>query len=79
MDYANLELLISVEVEGGVWIMGGHTRPVGFLKNLEKYNTATINGWAVLRVTPQMIKDGTAFHLVEVALDRLNPMPVRFI
>lgn len=73
MDYANLGLLICVEVEGGVWQMGRHTRGSGFVKDMEKYNTATIAGWAVLRVTPQMIQDGTAYQLVELALTNLDP------
>ena len=73
MDYAHLALCISLEVEGGVWTMGGHTRPAGFLKNLEKYNAATLAGWAVLRCTPQMIKDGTAYQLVDRALAELDP------
>ena len=73
MDYAHLGLLICDEVEGGVWTMGGHTRPVGFLKNIEKYNAATLGGWAVLRITPQMVKDGSAFDLVDKALIELDP------
>jgi hypothetical protein len=76
MDYAHLGLLICIEIEGGVWTMGGHTRPVGFLKNIEKYNAATLCGWAVLRITPQMVKDGSAFDLVDKALIELNPLHI---
>jgi hypothetical protein len=74
MDYAHLGLLICIEIEGGIWTMGGHTRPMGFLRNLEKYNSATLAGWAVLRVTPDMVKDGTAYQLVDKALIELDPM-----
>lgn len=73
MDYAHLELLISIEVEGGIWNLGGHTRPAGFLLNMEKYNEATLAGWAVLRTTPQAIKNGEAYQLVDRALIELDP------
>lgn len=51
-DYACPELKIALEVEGGVWTGGRHTRGLGFLKDMEKYNTATTMGWRILRCTP---------------------------
>ena len=51
-DYAIPEHKIAVEVEGGVWTNGRHTRPQGFLGDIEKYNTATLMGWRVFRTTP---------------------------
>lgn len=51
-DYAIPEHKIALEVEGGVWTAGRHTRPQGFLGDIEKYNTATLMGWKVLRTTP---------------------------
>jgi len=51
-DFANPELKIAVEQEGGVWIFGRHNRGKGFLSDLEKYNAATIMGWRVLRYPP---------------------------
>lgn len=52
-DYAIPEHKIALEVEGGVWTGGRHTSPKGFLGDMEKYNTATIMGWRVLRTTPE--------------------------
>lgn len=54
-DYANPELKIAVEQEGGVWVLGRHSRGKGFLNDMEKYNTATIMGWRVLRYPPDKI------------------------
>ncbi|EJW93329.1 hypothetical protein EVA_18564, partial [gut metagenome] len=51
-DYALPEYKIALEVEGGVWTGGRHTSPKGFLGDMEKYNTATLMGWRVLRTTP---------------------------
>jgi hypothetical protein len=51
-DFANIKHKIAVEIEGGVWTGGRHTRGSGFLKDMEKYNTATSLGWKIIRVTP---------------------------
>lgn len=51
-DYAWPAKLVALEVEGGVWTRGRHTRGSGFLKDMEKYNHAARSGWRVLRVTP---------------------------
>ena len=44
--------MVALEVEGGIWIGGGHNRGKGFAKDIEKYNEAVIFGWRVLRVEP---------------------------
>lgn len=51
-DYALPTFKVAIEVEGGVWTAGRHTRPKGFLGDIEKYNAAAALGWRVLRVTP---------------------------
>jgi very-short-patch-repair endonuclease len=67
-DFAWPERLLAVEVEGGSWIAGRHTRGAGFEKDLEKYNAASLIGWRVLRVTPEMIDDGRAIEYVKQGL-----------
>lgn len=52
-DYALPELKVAIEVEGAVWTKGRHTRGAGFIKDMEKYNTAATMGWTVIRITPQ--------------------------
>lgn len=52
-DYAWIEHKVALEVEGGVWTGGRHTRGAGFTNDLEKYSEAAIMGWCVLRVTPR--------------------------
>jgi len=59
---------VAIEVEGGVWIRGRHTRGSGFVKDCEKYNEAAILGWCVLRVPAIMIKDGHALDFIKRAL-----------
>jgi hypothetical protein len=60
--------MLAVEVEGGVWTGGRHTRPVGYLRDVDKYNEASLRGWTLLRVTPAMVADGRAVELIRRAL-----------
>jgi len=41
-----------------LWIRGRHNRPLGYMRDLEKYNTAANMGWRVLRFTPRDVKLG---------------------
>jgi very-short-patch-repair endonuclease len=61
-DFAWPELMLAVEIEGGVWSGGRHTSGVGFTADCEKYNEATILGWRVLRVTGQQVKGLQAYE-----------------
>lgn len=54
-DYAIIEHKIAIEVEGGIYTNGRHTRGSGFLKDIEKYNTATCGGWRLIRTTPSKL------------------------
>ena len=51
-DYAIPAKKIAIEIEGGVWTRGRHTRGAGFMRDMEKYNMAVELGWVVLRYTP---------------------------
>lgn len=42
---------VAVELEGGVYTRGRHTRATGFIADCAKYNAAAISGWKVLRFT----------------------------
>ncbi|NBW15789.1 MAG: hypothetical protein EBR82_48165 [Caulobacteraceae bacterium] len=39
-----------VELEGGIYVRGRHTRPSGFLRDMEKYNLAAQLGIFVFRI-----------------------------
>jgi hypothetical protein len=57
-DWAWVFEKIALEVEGGIWTQGRHTRGAGFLADMEKYNAAVLLGWRVLRTTPDKLADG---------------------
>ena len=68
-DYAIPEHKIALEVEGGVWTQGRHTRPQGFLGDIEKYNTATLMGWRVFRTTPTDLYRTATINLLKMAIN----------
>lgn len=70
-DFAWYQLMLAVEVEGGVWNRGRHVRPKGFEDDCEKYNQAALWGWVVIRVTTSMINDGRAIKIVQKAYNTL--------
>lgn len=69
-DFAWPERRIAVEVEGGVWSNGRHTRGQGFISDTDKYNQATLQGWRVLRYTSAAIQSGQAVSEIEQILKR---------
>lgn len=60
---------IALEVEGGVWTNGRHTRGSGFKKDMEKYNRAAVLGWRILRVTPDELCMQDTVDMVKEALN----------
>lgn len=67
-DFAWPDKLLIVEVEGGVWMNGRHTRGKGFEADCEKYNEAALAGWNVIRVTSTHIRTGEALDWIRRAL-----------
>ena len=55
---------ILVEVEGGIWSNGRHTRGKGYLGDLEKYNAATMMGYQVIRFSTEQVKSGKAIEQI---------------
>ena len=58
LDYAWPELKLAVEVHGGTYTNGRHTRGGGFTVDREKMNEAAIYGWTVLEVTSAQVRSG---------------------
>lgn len=66
-DFAFPNALVLVEIEGGVWLgrKGRHTNPRGFIADCEKYNTAALLGYAVIRLTGEYLNADYISKLVE--------------
>jgi very-short-patch-repair endonuclease len=67
-DFAWPEQMVALEVEGGIWVAGRHSRPTGYAADCEKYNEAAIRGWKVIRATGDHVKSGEFVGWVKRAL-----------
>lgn len=67
-DFAWPDKMLAVEIEGGTWTQGRHSRPKGFSDDCQKYNHAALLGWRVLRYTGDMVRKGEAVDQVRIAL-----------
>lgn len=65
-DFADPASKTAIEIDGGAWSGGRHTRGDGFERDCEKINAATMMGWAVIRLTPQMIERDPESELVPI-------------
>lgn len=70
MDFADPARMIAVEIEGGTWAGGRHTRGSGFAADCEKYSTAAVMGWRVLRFTTDQVNSGMALQMLQQAIAR---------
>lgn len=60
---------LLIEVEGGIWSGGRHTRAKGYLGDMEKYNEATALGYQLLRFSTEQVKSGFAVKKIEQVLE----------
>lgn len=67
-DWAWPDLGLALEVQGGVFIRGRHTRGAALLKEYEKLNAAAVEGYRMLFCTPREIGNGEAVAIVAAAL-----------
>lgn len=59
-DFAWPVHMIAVEIEGGTYTSGRHTRGAGFEKDCVKYNFAAREGWKVYRFPTKMVQNREA-------------------
>lgn len=72
-DFAIPVEKLAIEVEGYRWrriqgvniFQSRHTSPEGFEKDCEKYNTAALLGWRVVRLSSRSIERGDAFEMLD--------------
>ena len=60
--------MLLVEIEGGIYAGGRHTRGKGFENDCEKYNVAVLMGYSLLRFSGGMVESGTAAKMVGMFL-----------
>lgn len=78
-DYAIPSVFLAIEVDGGAFkrrtyrnkkgelittIGGRHNSGIGFLKDMEKLNLATMMGWRILRFTPAQLCTNVTIEMI---------------
>ncbi len=53
LDLAWPEQKIAIEVDGGIFIRGAHSRGAGIERDQDKHNAALLAGWRIIRTTPR--------------------------
>ena len=69
-DYAHIESRTLIEVEGGAWVGGRHTRAAGFVADAEKYLEATLAGWRLVRLVDRQLTLETVGRVAAAVRDR---------
>ena len=59
---------LYLEVDGGIWVRGGHNRGAQMLKDWEKRNAATVLGWRGLWVQPKDLCTETTANIITAAM-----------
>ena len=54
-DWAWPDRRIALDVNGGVWMQGKHSRGAGQLRDFEKWSEGAAQGWRVIHVTPAQV------------------------
>lgn len=68
-DYCWPDEMIAIEIQGGTWSQGRHTRGAGYANDVEKLNEGVLHGWRVLWFTTEMIEDGSAVAMLRRLFD----------
>ena len=61
---------VVVEIDGGIWKKGasGHSSGAGILRDMEKANLLQLEGFIVLRFSPEQINNGYALPILRRVL-----------
>jgi len=63
-DIAWVDSKVAIEVQGGIWTKGRHSRGKGQLNDMEKFNNAQLLGWTLFLVTPQQLMTQETINLL---------------
>lgn len=84
-DFAWPETRVALEIEGGIYGRGkacpvcgrrppgAHSSIERLKSDMEKYNTAAMAGWCVIRCTPEEITTGAVFAFLVPAIEKRMP------
>jgi hypothetical protein len=71
-DFAIPVIRFAIELEGGAWTEGRHTRGIGFLSDCEKYNAAAALDWRVFRLPTNLVHVRRLKPIADLAVSLLT-------
>jgi very-short-patch-repair endonuclease len=57
LDFAHLETKVAIEIQGGTWNNGRHSRGSGMKGDYTKLNSLQYDGWTVFQLSTDMITE----------------------
>lgn len=70
-DFAHVGAKVLVEIDGGVWSEGRHTRGGGFVEDCRKLNAAAALGWTVFRIATGMVTVDNLQMIIDCIHERI--------
>lgn len=65
-DFAEIESKTLIEIDGGIWVRGGHSTGKGKSRDCEKDLEAHLLGWRTVRLVPEMITGHNIKRIIEL-------------
>lgn len=72
VDFAWPDKKVAIEVDGGVFVRGGHSRGMAQTRDYVKGNDLVFSGWRLFRVSTKHFEDGYLNGFVERIFEVLN-------
>ena len=70
-DFVHKAAMVAIEIQGGVWMKkSGHNTGAGISRDIRKAFDASVMGWVVLQVLPEMIGFVTVGKIHDLILKR---------
>lgn len=64
-DFVWARYRLAVEINGGIWNVGGHSTGKGILRDMTKLKLATLAGYRCFQFHADAVEDGSAVNTVE--------------
>jgi hypothetical protein len=73
-DYAAIDTRIAIEIQGGIWTYGGHSRGSGQVRDMEKHNAAAALNWRIFFLHVDTVEDVEALTQIANTIRASDPV-----
>lgn len=72
-DFVHLPTMTAIELEGGIFMRGRHSRPKGMQNDCDKYNAAATLGYTVFRIATGQVTRERLNQIIQTISSRAQP------